>query len=214
LGKIKYAEVIKMNSVELYNFWTIDNYFDKETKEELKSIEGNENEIEERFYKELEFGTGGLRGYIGAGTNRMNKYVVRKVTQGISNYLGKTELNESEKSAVISFDSRNKSPEFALEAALIFAKNGIRAYLFDELRPVPMLSYAVRKLGASVGIMITASHNPKEYNGYKVYGSDGGQIPLSTSNAVLKEIKQIEDITKIKPIDESKAKENGLLNIS
>ncbi|MEN8908208.1 MAG: phospho-sugar mutase [Clostridiales bacterium] len=202
-----------MKSTELYNLWKSNEYFNKEVREELEGISGDAKEIEERFYKELEFGTGGLRGIIGAGTNRMNEYVVRKTTQGISNYIIKKGDEYKKKGVVISFDSRNKSPEFALEAALVFANNGIKAYLFDELRPVPILSYAVRYLKTSAGIMITASHNPKEYNGYKVYADDGGQIPLDISNAVLEEITNISDITKINLIDESIAIEKDLLEI-
>ena len=184
-------------SQERYKFWTSSDYFDKDTKEELIMILNDEKNIEERFYKELEFGTGGLRGIIGAGTNRMNKYVVRRTSQGLANYILNLENTTKNKSVVISFDSRHKSHEFAWEAANIFSANNIKTYLFDELRPVPILSFAVKYLEATIGIMITASHNPKEYNGYKVYGEDGAQIPLAVSTNILNEINKINDISKI-----------------
>ncbi len=163
-----------MNALEKYKFWLKDSYFDEKTKEELLAIAEDKNEIEERFYRDLEFGTGGLRGIIGAGTNRMNIYTVRKATQGLANYI----LNEKtqEKGVAIAFDSRNMSHEFAQEAALCLAANGIRAYIFPSLRPTPELSFALRKLGCTAGIVVTASHNPPEYNGYKVYWEDGAHI--------------------------------------
>lgn len=184
-------------SHERYKLWISSDYFDKETKEELVMISNDERDIEERFYKELEFGTGGLRGKIGAGTNRMNKYVVRRTSQGLANYILNLKNTAKNKSVVIAYDSRHKSEEFAWEAARIFSANNIKTYLFDELRPVPILSFAVRYLEASVGIMITASHNPKEYNGYKVYGEDGAQIPLCVSTNILNEINKINDISKV-----------------
>ena len=156
-----------MDYKEVYESWLSNPYFDEKTKEELRGIAGDENEIKERFYKELEFGTAGLRGIIGAGTNRMNIYTVRKTTQGLANYI--LSVDGQSKGVAIAYDSRRMSPEFANEAALCLAANGIKAYIFESLRPTPELSYAVRKLGCIAGINITASHNPPEYNGYKVY---------------------------------------------
>ena len=155
-----------MNYREAFDFWLTDSYFDEETKQELQGIRDNEAEVEDRFYKELEFGTGGLRGVIGAGTNRMNIYTVRKATQGLANYILK--MGGKEKGIAIAYDSRLMSPEFADEAALCMAANGIKAYVFETLRPTPELSFALRKLGCISGIVVTASHNPPEYNGYKV----------------------------------------------
>lgn len=202
-----------MDSLQKYKFWLENDYFDCDTKEELKKIEKDAGEIEERFYRDLAFGTGGLRGIIGAGTNRMNIYTVRKASQGLANYIAKKGEEAKKRGIVIAFDSRYKSPEFSLEAAKVFAGNGIKAYLFDELKPTPELSFAVRHLNASAGIVVTASHNPKEYNGYKVYGDDGGQLPLEGSNAVLEEINGIEDITKVSFMEEQEAVDNGLLQI-
>lgn len=200
-----------MKSRAIYDFWMQSEYFDDATKKELEQIGNNPEEIEERFYKDLEFGTGGLRGIIGAGTNRINIYTIRKSSQGLSNYLVKNIKDARERGVAIAYDCRRMSPEFALEAARVFAANGIVAYLFDELRPTPELSFAVRYLKAAAGIVITASHNPKEYNGYKVYGEDGGQLPLEASEAVLEEIEGISDITKIIPMAESLAVEKGLI---
>ena len=163
-----------MDYMKIYQQWCSDPYFDDATKAELKAIENNKEEIEDRFYRQLEFGTGGLRGVIGAGTNRMNIYTVRQATQGLANFIVKQ--NAQEKGVAIAYDSRKYSPEFAAEAALCLCANGIKAYLFESLRPTPELSYAVRKLGCTAGINITASHNPPEYNGYKVYWEDGAQI--------------------------------------
>ena len=163
-----------MNYLEEYRKWKESTFIDENTKEELKKIEGNEKEIEDRFYKELEFGTAGLRGVIGAGTNRMNKYTVGKATQGLANYI--LEQGTQDKGVAISYDSRRMSDEFSLQTALILNANGIKTYLFESLRPVPELSFAVRQLGCTAGIMITASHNPPKYNGYKVYWDDGSQI--------------------------------------
>jgi phosphoglucomutase len=202
-----------MDSRAIYDLWMQNDYFDEATKKELEQIKDDPEEIEERFYKDLDFGTGGLRGIIGAGTNRMNIYTVRKASQGLANYLIKNAKAPSGRGIAIAYDSRNKSPEFAKEAAKVFAANGIIAYLFDELRPTPELSFAVRHLGAAAGIVITASHNPKQYNGYKVYGEDGGQLPLEGSEAVLKEISSIEDITSIKPADEQEAFNKGLIRM-
>jgi len=202
--------VINLNYMERYNNWLNNPYFDDETKSELQSIAGNDKEIEDRFYRDLEFGTGGLRGIIGAGTNRLNRYVIRKASQGLANFLLKRSKSPS---IAIAYDSRFKSREFAKESACVFAASGIKSYLFDELRPTPELSFAVRFLNCDAGIVITASHNPKEYNGYKVYGRDGGQIPLELSNAVLEEINAIADITSIRVMDFEKAVSEGLIEI-
>lgn len=196
-----------------YDLWANDNYFDVETRKELKEIENDEKEIEERFYQELEFGTGGLRGIIGAGTNRMNKYTVRKASQGVAEYVIDNFCNEGERKIAIAYDSRFMSPEFSMEAAKVFAENGIKVYLFDALRPTPELSFAVRHLQCSAGIVVTASHNPKEYNGYKVYGSDGGQLSIEGSDACIKKINAISDIRTIQVMDEQEAKEKKLIQI-
>ncbi len=196
-----------------YRDWLLNDYFDEEIKEELESIKDNEQEIEDRFYKNLEFGTGGMRGKMGAGTNRMNKYIVRKATQGLANYV----INYSEKGkdsgVVIAYDSRHKSREFAEEAALVLAGNGIKAYLFNELRPTPELSFAVRELDAEAGVVITASHNPPEYNGYKVYGSDGCQLVPDKARKVIAEINELDDFSLIKRIEKSEAEEEGLFEL-
>ncbi len=200
-----------MNSRTLYDFWRSSDYFDSDTKSELEQIRDNPAEIEERFYRDLEFGTGGLRGIIGAGTNRMNIYTVRKASQGLANYLNKNSRDAGKRGIAIAYDSRRMSPQFAAEAAGIFAANGIKAYLFDELRPTPELSFAVRHLKAAAGIVVTASHNPKQYNGYKVYGEDGGQLPLDGSEAVFRDIEGIADITAVKPMPQEEAVKKGLL---
>ncbi len=202
-----------MDAQANFKFWLESDYFDSDTKAELNRIKDDPKEIEERFYRELEFGTGGLRGIIGAGTNRMNIYTVRKASQGLANYISKKGEESKKKGIVIAYDSRFMSPEFSLEAAKVFAGNGIKAFLFDELRPTPELSFAVRELGASAGIVVTASHNPKEYNGYKVYGEDGGQLSLEGSNAVLEEISGISDITSVKLADKDDAIKKGLIQI-
>lgn len=200
-----------MNYKEQYNFWLTDSYFDEDTKAELKSIEGNEKEIEDRFYKELEFGTGGLRGVIGAGTNRMNLYTVRKATQGLANYIIKQ--GAQEKGVAIAYDSRNMSPEFADEAALCLNANGIKAYVFDSLRPTPELSFAVRKLSCTAGIVVTASHNPPEYNGYKVYWEDGAQITSPRDKDIIGEVKNVTDYHTVKIMSKEDAKAAGLYNV-
>ena len=202
-----------MNSLENYKFWLENSYFDIETKNELENIKENPKEIEERFYRDLEFGTGGLRGIIGAGTNRINIYTVRKASQGLANCIIRQGDAAKKRGIVIAYDSRHKSPEFALEAARVFAGNEIKAYLFDELRPTPELSFAIRHLNAAAGIVVTASHNPKEYNGYKVYGEDGGQMALEATDAVLEEIEKITDITRVYLIEKQEAMERGLLKI-
>ena len=198
------------NYLKKYNEWLTDDCFDKETKNELESIRNNENEIKDRFYKELEFGTAGLRGVIGAGTNRMNKYTVGRATQGLANFINKMKIRNP--SVVISFDSRHMSNEFSEITALVLNANGIRVNLFDNLRPVPELSFAVRYLKATAGIMITASHNPPEYNGYKVYWSDGAQIIPPVDKGIIDEVLSIEDFSLIKTMDKDEAISQGLLN--
>ena len=198
------------NYLKKYNEWLTDDCFDKETKNELESIRNNENEIKDRFYKELEFGTAGLRGVIGAGTNRMNRYTVGRATQGLANFINKMKI--SNPSVVISFDSRHMSKEFSEITALVLNANGIRVNLFDNLRPVPELSFAVRYLKATAGIMITASHNPPEYNGYKVYWSDGAQIIPPVDKGIIDEVLSIEDFSLIKTMDKDEAISQGLLN--
>ncbi|GIP35577.1 phospho-sugar mutase [Paenibacillus sp. J2TS4] len=193
---------------KLYEQWLQDPNIDNGTKEELKAIEGQEKELEDRFYKDLEFGTGGLRGVIGAGTNRMNVYTVGKATQGLAQYL--LENNSANPSVAIAYDSRNQSPEFALESALVLAGNGIKAYLFDSLRTTPELSFAVRHLQASAGIVITASHNPPEYNGYKVYGQDGGQIVAEQADRIIAQIQTLE-FANIRKLTREEAEAKGLL---
>ena len=196
-----------------YKEWLLSDYFDEQTKEELRSIQDDEEEIEDRFYRDLNFGTGGMRGVIGAGTNRMNKYIIRRVTQGLANYIINYSDDGKGRGVVIAYDSRHKSPEFALEAALVLAGNGIKAYLFDELRPVPELSFAVRELRAVGGIVITASHNPAEYNGYKVYWEDGGQVIPEQAREIIAEINEIDDFDLVKRIEKEDAQEDKLLEI-
>ena len=198
------------NYFEKYNEWLNDDCFDDETKKELESIRGNEEEIKDIFYKELEFGTAGLRGVIGAGTNRMNKYTVGRATQGLANFINKMKIENP--SVVISYDSRHMSKEFSEIAALVLNANGIKVNLFDNLRPVPELSFSVRYLNATAGIMITASHNPPEYNGYKVYWSDGAQIVPPIDKGIIDEVLSIEDFSLIKTINKNEAIEAGLLN--
>ena len=197
-----------MSYRELYNNWLESPYFDERTKAELKAIEGDEKEIEDRFYTELEFGTAGLRGVIGAGTNRMNIYTVRKATQGLANYIIK--MNGQDKGVAIAFDSRHMSPEFADEAALCLNANGIKAYVFDSLRPTPELSFAVRELGCIAGINVTASHNPAEYNGYKVYWEDGAQITPPHDTGIMDAVSAIGDYSLVKTMDKDEAVKEGL----
>ena len=197
-----------MSYREIYESWLENPYFDEETKKELRALKDDEKEIEDRFYRELEFGTAGLRGVIGAGTNRMNIYTVRKATQGLANYIMKQ--NGQNKGVAIAFDSRRMSPEFADEAALCLNANGIKAYVFESLRPTPELSYAVRKLGCIAGINITASHNPPEYNGYKVYWEDGAQITPPHDSGIMAEVGAISDYGVVKTMDKSEAKAAGL----
>ncbi len=200
-----------MNYQEEFNFWLNDEYFDEDTKKELLAIRNDEKEIEDRFYKELEFGTGGLRGVIGAGTNRMNIYTVRKATQGLANYILKQ--GGKEKGVAIAYDSRRKSPEFADEAALCLAANGIKAYVFDALRPTPELSFALRQLGCISGIVITASHNPPEYNGYKAYWEDGAQVTAPKDKEIITEVKNVTDYHDVKTMDKEEAIKAGLYQV-
>lgn len=194
-----------------YEEWLNNPYFDIETKKELELIKEDENEIKERFYTDLEFGTAGLRGVIGAGTNRMNIYVVRKTTQGLANYI--KSVNAQSKGVAIAYDSRRMSPEFADEAALCLCANGIKTYVFESLRPTPELSFAVRTLGCIAGINITASHNPPEYNGYKVYWQDGAQITPPHDTGIMQEVKKVIDFNSVKTMDKQEAKEQGLYTI-
>ena len=191
-----------------YEKWLNDPCFDKDTKKELKEIKENEKEIEDRFYKDLEFGTAGLRGVIGAGTNRMNKYTVGKATQGLANFILKESTQD--KGVAIAYDSRHMSKEFSEETALCLNANGIKTYVFESLRPVPELSFTVRKLGCTAGVMITASHNPPEYNGYKVYWDDGAQIVPPKDKQIIDEVNAITDFSTIKTMDKKEAVEKGL----
>ena len=200
-----------MNYLEEYKRWCESSEFDEDTKKELLKIKDDNAEIEDRFYKELEFGTAGLRGIIGAGTNRMNKYTVGKATQGLANYI--LEQGTQDKGVAISYDSRIMSKEFAMQTALIFCANGIKAYLFENLRPVPELSFTVRELKCTAGVMITASHNPPKYNGYKVYWDDGAQINSPRDKDIIKKVREVKSFNEIKTISEEEAKEKGLLNI-
>lgn len=200
-----------MGYKEMYQSWLDNPYFDEDTKAELKSIAGDDKEIEDRFYTELEFGTAGLRGVIGAGMNRMNIYTVRKATQGLANYIKK--VGKEAQGVAIAFDSRRMSPEFADEAALCLAANGIKAYVFESLRPTPELSYAVRKLGCTAGINITASHNPPEYNGYKVYWEDGAQITPPHDKGIMDEVKAVTDFATVKTMEKEEAKKAGLFEV-
>ena len=197
-----------MGYKEQYMQWLESDYMDEATKEELRQIAGDEKEIEERFYTELEFGTAGLRGIIGAGCNRMNEYTVRKATQGLANYILK--VGGQDRGVAIAYDSRHMSPEFADVAALCLAANGIKAYVFESLRPTPELSYAVRKLHTIAGINITASHNPPEYNGYKVYWEDGAQITPPHDSGIMNEAKAISDYAVCKKMDKAAAIAAGL----
>ncbi len=200
-----------MGFMEEFKFWLEDDYFDQDTKNELLAIADNESEIEERFYKELEFGTGGLRGVIGAGTNRMNLYTVRKATQGLANYILKQ--GTQDKGVAIAYDSRRMSPEFADEAALCLAANGIKAYVFESLRPTPELSFALRTLGCTAGIVVTASHNPPEYNGYKVYWEDGAQVTAPRDKDIITEVQSIKDYYSVKTMDKDEAVKSGLYQV-
>ncbi|GAB7387947.1 phosphoglucomutase [Bacillaceae bacterium] len=210
-GKTEREEIA--DYMAAYREWVNSPCIDEASKKELEAIADHPQEIEDRFYKELEFGTGGLRGVIGAGTNRMNVYTVRKATQGLANYIAKQGEEAKRRGVVIAYDSRHKSREFAEEAGLVLAKNGIKAYVFDELRPTPELSFAVRELGATAGIVITASHNPPEYNGYKVYWSDGGQIPPALADAIIAEIKQVGNPLEVTGMKKEEAVAKGLYQL-
>jgi len=200
-----------MSFMDEYNFWLEDDYFDQAAKNELLGIRNDKTEIEERFYKELEFGTGGLRGVIGAGTNRMNIYTVRKSTQGLANYIIKQKTQEM--GVAIAYDSRRMSPEFADEAALCLAANGIKAYVFESLRPTPELSFALRTLKCTAGIVVTASHNPPEYNGYKVYWEDGAQVTSPRDEEIITEVQRIRDYHTVKTMDKEEALAKGLYQV-
>ena len=200
-----------MEYKSIYESWLSNPYFDEATKKELESIKDDENEIKERFYTDLEFGTAGLRGIIGAGTNRMNVYTVRKATQGLANYINKKGFGA--KGVAIAYDSRRMSPEFADEAALCLAANGIKAYVFESLRPTPELSFAVRELKCIAGINITASHNPPEYNGYKVYWEDGAQITPPHDGGIMDEVKAVTDYNTVKTMAKDEAKAAGLYEV-
>lgn len=194
-----------------YEEWTTNSYFDEDTRKELLDLKENESEIKERFYKDLEFGTGGLRGILGAGVNRMNLYTVRRATQGLANYIIKQ--GGEKKGVAIAYDSRRMSPEFALDTALCLNANGIRAYLFESLRPTPELSFTLRELGCIAGIVITASHNPPEYNGYKVYWEDGAQITAPKDAEIIHEVNTITDFSAAKTMQKEDAVQAGLLRM-
>ncbi len=200
-----------MSYMETYHMWLESDYFDEDTKNELRAIQGDGKEIEDRFYKGLQFGTGGLRGVIGAGENRMNIYTVRKATQGLANYI--IEAKGQEKGVAIAYDSRMMSPEFARETALCLNANGIKTYLFPELRPTPELSFAVRHLGCIAGVVITASHNPAQYNGYKVYWEDGGQITPPHDTNIMDQVAKVTGYEMVKMMSEIEAKKAGLFHI-
>ena len=200
-----------MGYMDTYKQWCDNEYFDESTRAELKSIAGDEAEIEDRFYKDLEFGTGGLRGVIGNGTNRMNIYTVRKATQGIANFIIKEKA--ADRGVAIAYDSRRMSPEFANEAALCLNANGIKAYIFPTLRPTPELSFALRELKCIAGIVVTASHNPPEYNGYKVYWEDGAQITAPKDTQIINEVKAVTDYNTVKTMDIDEARACGLYNV-
>ena len=199
-----------MTYKENYEYWLKDQYFCDATKKELQNISDNEEEIKDRFYKNLDFGTAGLRGILGAGTNRMNIYTVRKATQGFANYLINEPSIEHTNGVAIAYDPRNMSQEFARETALVFNANGIKAYVYTGIRPTPQLSYTVRSLGCAAGVMVTASHNPPEYNGYKVYGADGAQVTSPHDNNIINHVNAISDFGQIKTMPIADAKSQGL----
>ncbi|NLN14302.1 MAG: phospho-sugar mutase, partial [Tissierellia bacterium] len=199
-----------MNYKDKYNYWLQSQYFDEETKEELRALK-DEKEIEDRFYKDLEFGTAGLRGKIGAGTNRMNRYTVALATQGLAQTIVNKGKEAMERGVAIAYDVRMYSDQFADIAARVLAANGVKTYLFDGIRPTPVLSYTIRELGTISGIVITASHNPKDYNGYKVYWEEGSQILDDIAKEILEQIAKIKDFGEIKLMDLDKALEEGLI---
>jgi phosphoglucomutase len=202
-----------MNYLETYKKWVSNEYFDEATREELKKIESDSKEIEDRFYRDLEFGTAGLRGKIGAGTNRMNVYIISKATQGLADYINEKGSDYARRGVAIAYDVRHFSTEFAMRAAQVLAGNGIKAYIFQDIRPTPELSFAVRRLNAAAGIVVTASHNPKEYNGYKVYWEDGAQILSHIADGILQKINAIDDFGAIKIAEEEGAKKEGLIEV-
>lgn len=195
--------------LDTFDFWRTNEFFDKETREQLQNLD--EKEIEDRFWRDLEFGTGGLRGVMGAGTNRMNKYIIRKATRGFANYLNDKYGEAVSRGVAIGYDSRNNSDSFALEAALTLVGAGIPAHLYDQLEPTPVLSFTVRELGCVGGVVVTASHNPREYNGYKVYDDEGCQVLIDDANKIISYVNAIEDITTIPVADEKEARESGML---
>ena len=200
-----------MEPIKLYEQWLHDFADDQETVQDLLAIRDDPKEIEDRFYRELEFGTGGLRGVVGAGTNRMNIYTVRKATQGLANYILKQ--GTQAKGIAISHDNRRMSREFAEEVGLCMAANGIKAYIFDSLRPTPELSFALRALGCTAGVMVTASHNPPEYNGYKVYWEDGAQVTAPRDKEIIEEVLAIQNYSEVKSIGMDDAVKAGLYEI-
>ncbi len=200
-----------MEYKEIYENWCENTFFDDQTRKELKEIKENEKEIEDRFYKELEFGTAGLRGIMGAGTNRMNEYIVGKATQGLANFIKKE--NGQEKGVVIAYDSRNNSKKFSEIASLVLNANGIKTYVFENIAPVPELSYSIRKLGTIAGIMITASHNPPKYNGYKVYGEDGAQITYPVDKEIMEEVRKVKNYEDVQKISKEEAIRKKLYNM-
>jgi len=208
-----------MHYLEKYHFWLENEYFDEQAKKELRALKGNEEEIKDRFYKDLQFGTGGLRGKIAMGTNRMNIYTVSRATQGLADYLIEKAREQKDsqqylnRGVVIAYDCRHKSREFSETIALVLAASNIKTYLFEDVRPTPELSFAVRHLNAVAGIVITASHNPPEYNGYKVYGPDGGQIIPEIADKIIYHINQIKDYSLIKKLDRPTAVQKGMFNI-
>lgn len=201
-----------MDYMKEYNFWLESEFFDEDTKSELRNIASDEKEIEDRFYKGLKFGTGGMRGILGAGTNRMNIYTVTKATQGLANYILEVDEAAKDKGVAIAYDSRNMSPEFAKASALCLNANGIKTYIFESLRPTPELSFAVRELKCITGIVITASHNPPEYNGYKVYWEDGSQIVAPHDKNILAHVAKVQSYDEVKTIKEDDAIKKGLFN--
>ena len=202
-----------MDYLKKYQEWLDSPYLSKEDKEELRAIAGDKDEIIDRFYKDLEFGTGGMRGKIAMGTNRMNIYTVGQSTQGLANYLLKKVKKARERGAVIAYDPRRKSREFTEQVVQVFAANGIKTYLFDGIRPTPELSFAVKMIGAAAGIVITASHNPPEYNGYKVYGGNGAQILPEVADEIIAEIGKIKDYSEVKLISIKEAQERELYRV-
>lgn len=194
-----------------YESWRSDPAFDEKTRQELEAIKGNEKEIEDRFFQELTFGTGGLRGVLGAGTNRMNVYTLRKATQGLANYINRQGEEAAKQGVVIAHDNRHMSREFCLESARVLAANGIKAYIFDDMRPTPELSFALRELSAIAGIVVTASHNPPEYNGFKVYWEDGAQVSTEIADAITASIDAIDDYGQVRLMSEEEARQQGLI---